>query len=175
MSAAAPARSGRGIPRLYAAASLKLAGCGVDSPLRIRIPRLYAAASLKHLWKVPLLESNRRIPRLYAAASLKLYLFPRIVFEDVGIPRLYAAASLKRPRQSWISKESDMYSAALCRGLIEARCPAHIPTRPSGCIPRLYAAASLKRRIRCCWCECLGFGIPRLYAAASLKQAFSAS
>ena len=62
------------------------------------------------------------------------------------------------------------YSAALCRGLIEAQRPIGLMTTMPFCIPRLYAAASLKPR------HLLPGGagvrrIPRLYAAASLKRA----
>ena len=61
------------------------------------------------------------------------------------IPRLYAAASLKRPARRDVIRHAEMYSAALCRGLIEAL----VITRPCRRrrrrrIPRLYAAASLK-------------------------------
>ena len=38
-----------------------------------------------------------------------------------------------------------MYSAALCRGLIEAWSGCACPSSPRFRIPRLYAAASLKR------------------------------
>ena len=42
-----------------------------------------------------------------------------------------------------------MFSAALCRGLIEARkpCPADSAAQSGGRIPRLYAAASLKPQV----------------------------
>ena len=65
------------------------------------------------------------IPRLYAAASLKPE--RRLVDDhDVArIPRLYAAASLKRMAGPDTAPAIRTYSAALCRGLIEARtCPA---------------------------------------------------
>ena len=61
------------------------------------------------------------------------------------------------------------FSAALCRGLIEAPWPTGDEgTGPAG-FPRLYAAASLKpeasgRK------SALMLSFPRLYAAASLKR-----
>ena len=85
------------------------------------------------------------IPRLYAAASLK----PAPCEAPVRrrrrrIPRLYAAASLKQSRRGAFPCRRCWYSAALCRGLIEARVPILLSTGfPQG-IPRLYAAASLK-------------------------------
>ena len=64
-----------------------------------------------------------------------------------------------------------MYSAALCRGLIEAI--RAISADPPGifcrCIPRLYAAASLKRSNPRPYSSSSQASIPRLYAAASLK------
>ena len=61
-----------------------------------------------------------------------------------GIPRLYAAASLKRREDPASDTRRPPYSAALCRGLIEAHLEHGTATiRVSG-IPRLYAAASLK-------------------------------
>ena len=158
-----------GIPRLYAAASLKR-----DRPIgERRKRRLYSAALCRGLIEaaLPPGASERRwgsIPRLYAAASLKQTGVSDLIHHLHRIPRLYAAASLKHPVRRRARMSHRMYSAALCRGLIEARCAPHI-----GCscrrIPRLYAAASLKRpnvaprgphRHR----------IPRLYAAASLKR-----
>ena len=84
------------------------------------------------------------------------------------------------------------FSAALCRGLIEGRCPVSVPfkaqrfsaalcrgliegtprasrcTRGARRFPRLYVAASLKG-----WnvenAACRSTGFPRLYVAASLK------
>ena len=61
-----------GIPRLYAAASLKRQKPNGTFVEDVRIPRLYAAASLKHLDKAfCYLPVHDGIPRLYAAASLK--------------------------------------------------------------------------------------------------------
>ena len=161
-----------GIPRLYAAASLKL---DLDDGLPLRaldgIPRLYAAASLKPIRSRHLdREVESGIPRLYAAASLKHVHTPGALAIMLGIPRLYAAASLKRGESPAMRRGFSSYSAALCRGLIEAskavvlhvtftprysaalcRGLIEAPTRRSGRggppdrIPRLYAAASLKR------------------------------
>ena len=64
---------------------------------------------------------------------------------------------------------SQGFSAALCRGLIEASRPGWRAPTPSFCFPRLYAAASLKHDGR--RPEPGGAGrFPRLYAAASLKR-----
>ena len=61
-----------------------------------------------------------------------------------GFPRLYAAASLKLHHQNPQELVDDRFSAALCRGLIEARSRAAPPMGRAGRFPRLYAAASLK-------------------------------
>ena len=89
------------------------------------------------------------IPRLYAAASLK-HIRAHIVVGCCagGIPRLYAAASLKQPRGAVRALRVHVYSAALCRGLIEAHVRREKPLERSNGIPRLYAAASLKHRNR---------------------------
>ena len=60
------------------------------------------------------------IPRLYAAASLKPVRRVRASGDIAGIPRLYAAASLKLAQAYIRVLVRDAYSAALCRGLIEA-------------------------------------------------------
>ena len=132
-------------------------------------PRLYAAASLKRLGQPPVGLRARRFPRLYAAASLKPLGHPDVGLEVIRFPRLYAAASLKHADHARHLGDGSAFSAALCRGLIEARVrgPArrrryrfsaalcrglieavnHQPAlgRRSGGFPRLYAAASLKR------------------------------
>ena len=63
-------------------------------------------------------------PRLYAAASLKLPASQRTTAPVVRFPRLYAAASLKRGVSGEYTREPrhgvHPFSAALCRGLIEA-------------------------------------------------------
>ena len=62
------------------------------------------------------------------------------------------------------------FSAALCRGLIEAASTGAARTSGRRCFPRLYAAASLKpydAQAASQSPECF----PRLYAAASLKHA----
>ncbi len=90
--------------------------------------------------------------------------------EDVmlSFPRLYAAASLKHAAREGCPPPEPSFSAALCRGLIEAL-PAGNQFTPMESFPRLYAAASLKQKAR----KLLGRGedrFPRLYAAASLKH-----
>ena len=166
-----PSERGRGIPRLYAAASLKpkrkqfdvhvgfpysAALCrglieaparrcaGIQSrrtysaalcrgliearpigmrwdSVRMRIPRLYAAASLKQERCRERCERvYRGIPRLYAAASLKLNWPTPSLRLSSRIPRLYAAASLKPAKLAPVHTALRAYSAALCRGLIEA-------------------------------------------------------
>ena len=135
-----------------------------------------------------------RFPRLYAAASLKLPLGRIESRRQQRFPRLYAAASLKPNEVTHQRERVAGFSAALCRGLIEARrgsrrardCGARFPRlyaaaslkhlrlhdrrQMRGGFPRLYAAASLKQTMpRCEYTRSSGF--PRLYAAASLKQA----
>ena len=117
-------RAPRSFPRLYAAASLKLMQRDDGVGETVRFPRLYAAASLKRFTQAEERGVPGRFPRLYAAASLK---------RGEGIARLAGRAK---------------FSAALCRGLIEAS-PHGRPARAQACgFPRLYAAASLKRRFR---------------------------
>ena len=86
----------RGIPRLYAAASLKPAGRrrGRDQR-RQRIPRLYAAASLKHGHHPGRAQGATRA---YSAALCR---------------GLIEAAAASPPAPA-----APPYSAALCRGLI---------------------------------------------------------
>ena len=86
------------------------------------------------------------IPRLYAAASLKPRFDAFVQGNEPGIPRLYAAASLKRLERNADGKGLEAYSAALCRGLIEAGSVYRLAPTSANCIPRLYAAASLKQR-----------------------------
>ena len=62
----------------------------------------------------------------------------------VRIPRLYAAASLKHTRRFVALGPAPGYSAALCRGLIEALEEDSAWRTRMTRIPRLYAAASLK-------------------------------
>ena len=110
-------------PRLYAAASLKPVTVRDTCDVQAGFPRLYAAASLKRISLLAPTHHRRGFPRLYAAASLKL----RGRLGDVaarrrcGFPRLYAAASLKpQPRELVLRTHPVLFSAALCRGLIEA-------------------------------------------------------
>ena len=84
-------------------------------------------------------------PRLYAAASLKPTNFMSKFCILLGFPRLYAAASLKQLSELMHVAHVMMFSAALCRGLIEAyRTALDLSCRTTR-FPRLYAAASLKR------------------------------
>ena len=62
-----------------------------------------------------------------------------------GFPRLYAAASLKPRLRRGLRGEFSAFSAALCRGLIEARGQGALDPEARRRFPRLYAAASLKR------------------------------
>ena len=62
-----------------------------------------------------------RFPRLYAAASLKRGAQPALRLGlPGGFPRLYAAASLKLGAFTPGRHVDEWFSAALCRGLIEA-------------------------------------------------------
>ena len=114
--------NGLGFPRLYAAASLKRQLLTAAFGLAIGgFPRLYAAASLKPRGARGVRAVLFGFPRLYAAASLKP---ARADDRDValgGFPRLYAAASLKHHRILLPRPVVERFSAALCRGLIEAR------------------------------------------------------
>ena len=84
-------------------------------------------------------------------------------------PRLYVAASLKPLWSGGRPGEGESFSAALCRGLIEASTARSPPTPPSGRFPRLYVAASLKRALVVTGAEVVQ-RFPRLYVAASLKH-----
>ena len=64
---------------------------------------------------------------------------------DPRFPRLYAAASLKHTGGQQGGGIGREFSAALCRGLIEARSPIGAAVARLLRFPRLYAAASLKR------------------------------
>ena len=65
-----------------------------------------------------------------------------------GFLRLYAAASLKRSFLAQSSPALRLFSAALCRSLIEARHEPGPPTTATASFLRLYAAASLKLYLR---------------------------
>ena len=85
-------------------------------------------------------------PRLYAAASLKRLLGCGGERGRSGrFPRLYAAASLKRLQVAQQVGVDLGFSAALCRGLIEAESVSRMAGWTSPRFPRLYAAASLKQ------------------------------
>ena len=60
-------------------------------------------------------------PRLYAAASLKhVEIGHEGRHDSTRFPRLYAAASLKQEAARVAGRVAHRFSAALCRGLIEA-------------------------------------------------------
>ena len=112
---------------------------------KVGFPRLYAAASLKRLSGRFDLVYPAGFPRLYAAASLKRGQRGDTAPGDLGgFPRLYAAASLKHPVFGPLTRPFRRFSAALCRGLIEARKSQTILLSELNGFPRLYAAASLK-------------------------------
>ena len=163
-----PPRSG--FPRLYAAASLKrqsrrrgrhrdrrfsAALCrGLIEALRPRRRSnargsRFSAALCRGLiearrWRSPASSVRRRFPRLYAAASLKRRTNRSSAVCCSCFPRLYAAASLKPAGPAGAGGVRAAFSAALCRGLIEARDSYHLRAERRGGFPRLYAAASLK-------------------------------
>ena len=89
-----------------------------------------------------------RFPRLYAAASLKREDGQGPAVADAGFPRLYAAASLKHLGRHHPADLGNGFSAALCRGLIEATGRPGWPGSVDRRFPRLYAAASLKHSIQ---------------------------
>ena len=66
------------------------------------------------------------------------------------------------------SGSNSAFSAALCRGLIEASCVPVTWIQATPGFPRLYAAASLKQ-VASRPASLRPVGFPRLYAAASLK------
>ena len=182
-------------PRLYAAASLKLLR-SLRSRLRLQA---LSAALCRGLIEAVAEEAVYRevdlcFPRLYAAASLKRATESlTLPGQILCFPRLYAAASLKHEVAQDGPRFVDGLSAALCRGLIEAKKRAGMMSPCSCRFPRLYAAASLKRRrgppgsprdrqLSAALCRGLieagrrpaapgspGPRFPRLYAAASLK------
>ena len=110
-----------------------------------RFPRLYAAASLKHQPAGGVGMQIESFPRLYAAASLK----PSEVRINGFVFASFSAA-LCRGLIEAVSRRGALpdcprtFSAALCRGLIEARRRSTPATPRSARFPRLYAAASLK-------------------------------
>ena len=149
-------RSCPGFPRLYAAASLKPARPSLPSPgfrpfsaalcrglieaiLRRKhvVPeRRFSAALCRGLIEAmsPLSRSRfdrEGFPRLYAAASLKPdQALCRADWPPVCFPRLYAAASLKLGGPPRGAPGRSGFSAALCRGLIEALPPARLLQGP---------------------------------------------
>ena len=142
-----------GFPRLCAAASLKPHAPRHVRDREGRFPRLCAAASLKLGVKGSGFGEEIRFPRLCAAASLKPRAFARFLASPwpARFPRLCAAASLKPPTifDGLCPSAVRPISAALCRGLIEARSTwTQDLASPGPRFPRLCAAASLKLRAR---------------------------
>ena len=158
-------------PRLYAAASLKqVAGRNEQGT-----DRGFSAALCRGLIEARCRPARRRrgrgcFPRLYAAASLKPQIAMAMRPMDFSFPRLYAAASLKPLHRRTHNRGRGAFSAALCRGLIEACRLRPPPCRRNPCFPRLYAAASLKRGGDSRSPTSPTPRFPRLYAAASLKR-----
>ena len=133
-------------PRLYAAASLKLeslletltsvewfsaALCrGLIEACYYRQGRpprpAFSAALCRGLIEaksmlLKVCPGSTRFPRLYAAASLKPVAGTDTPWIMNSFPRLYAAASLKPAHRAQSRPADRQFSAALCRGLIEAR------------------------------------------------------
>ena len=86
----------------------------------------FSAALCRGLIEARALDLSRRrvracFPRLYVAASLKHLIFLLRELAPGSFPRLYVAASLKPVSAGPISPPPRPFSAALCRGLIEAR------------------------------------------------------
>ena len=87
-----------------------------------------------------------------------------------GFPRLYAAASLKRVGGGSLAREpGHRFSAALCRGLIEARILA-TRTRTTVWFSAALCRGLIEASATCASARCSSSGFPRLYAAASLKR-----
>ena len=132
------------------------------SPRRSRrFPRLYVAASLKHT--APFVEIPRALgfPRLYVAASLKHCSSVAKSLARATFSAALCRGLIEAPGWPRTIPSNRSFSAALCRGLIEA-CPSPPPWRSSPPrFPRLYVAASLKRR--------------PLPLAAPARRAFSAA
>ena len=94
-------------------------------------------------------------PRLYAAASLKQGQWregrPRWTPFSAALCRGFIEASEWECPDAWLMRE---FSAALCRGFIEAASSRQKPANLWRRFPRLYAAASLKRALRATSDEC---------------------
>ena len=159
----------KGIPRLYAAASLKphsgdrasgvpgeysAALCRglIEAPRRSRWPRAcsrYSAALCRGLIEASERSICQRSIYRYSAALCRGLIEAARGAALVPERREYSAALCR----GLIEAESvracqpprQMYSAALCRGLIEARGVRRRAFQYFARIPRLYAAASLKR------------------------------
>ena len=121
ITSAPSAPCSRRFPRLYVAASLKPA----RGRSRERAAREFSAALCRGLIEAAQAADNGPIdtvgfPRLYVAASLKRRLHAVRDARAGRFPRLYVAASLKRGTSRRIRWRRAPFSAALCRGLIEA-------------------------------------------------------
>ena len=98
-----------------------------------RFPRLYAAASLKHIRRVnPYTGLQGRFPRLYAAASLK----PQVAATGGRRCQTFSAALCRGLIEAGNPPgrrrlRARRFSAALCRGLIEAPAPPASRRTPS--------------------------------------------
>ena len=98
-----------------------------------------------------MLTTSLSFPRLYAAASLKRDAGARTAPRVLSFPRLYAAASLKPEGEGRSDHGLKQFSAALCRGLIEAGISTEGIDSTVARFPRLYAAASLKQSVHLCF------------------------
>ena len=94
----------------------------------------------------------------------------KIPAPSTSFPRLYAAASLKPSARCPSCRLAAEFSAALCRGLIEAARTAGSTRTTRRCFPRLYAAASLKQR-----CNVVRGGEFRRFSAALCRGLIEAS
>ena len=109
-------------------------------------PRLYAAASLKLVRVQAGTRPRQRFPRLYAAASLKPHIPNRIVIHLQTFSAALCRGLIEASDAFRDKEQKEPFSAALCRGLIEAGHPKPYSDPPPDGFPRLYAAASLKHR-----------------------------
>ena len=140
-------------PRLYAAASLKRSDVSHSATIAASCAG-FSAALCRGLIEATSASADHRRPSTqpFSAALCRglieaLPLPSRV--NDPGLrerfPRLYAAASLKPTLGRCWWGLGHWFSAALCRGLIEATPRRRRFARGTVRFPRLYAAASLKR------------------------------
>ena len=133
-----------GFPRLYAAASLKLA---TRACARARSGR-FPAALCRGLIEAPTVLHGKLTLQSSAALCRGLIEAPTVLHGKLTL-------------QS---------SAAICRGLIEANWCSRVSSSTVRCFPRLYAAAPFKRDGAYNLMRQLAPRFPRLCAAASLKR-----